>query len=407
MKREGGGVEGTEAKNVFTHVILRFSGEIGIKGDPTRQLWEKKVLGHVTSRLKGTKVSWTMGRGFLKVTSSPPFDDVIATLSRCFGLSSFSPAIATPLTIDHMKKKAEQLVRHYLKEAPSIQHFGIVVDTNLSEIDSMVIKNEVGAFIDQKFDLGVYLDEPDLPVHFDVRRNEGYLYSERFPGAGGLPSRVQGKVITLLSGGPDSTLAMLLAAKRGCEIIPVFFDFGREDLRKKAREQAQEVTARIFTGWLPYQGKMYVVPFTKIVNKIVERGRLSFAHIHLRRFMFKTAELIAEREGAKGIVTGEVIGEKSSQTLHNLSVTSRVVRGTPLLRPLAGRDKGEIFAELAELDGKLRELTHTSIEPCNIITSTPPSTKADLDQVRDLERRINVTMHDLRNIVEESTIVSF
>lgn len=391
-------------KDVFSDVILRFSGEIGIKGDPTRQRWEKQTINQVSRRLK-EPVDWEFGRGYVRLTSKR-VKDIVPQLTKCFGLSSFSPAVSTPLTLEGMKESATTLVDWYLGKKGNIESFGIRIDKNLSDITRRKIKVEVGAHIEQTFNLEVNLDHPDLPVNLDLREKEGFLYSERYEGPGGFPYKVQEKVISLLSGGADSTLAMLLAAKRGCEIVPAFFAFGKEELKEQARTQAKNVVKTIFTNWLPYaEGRMYILPFTEVVNKIIERGVLKFAHLHLRRFMFETAEILANQEGAKAIVTGEVIGEKSSQTIQNLAVTS-LGSQHPILRPLAGKDKDEIFNTLATFDSKLRDITNSSIEPCTLITCIPPSTHAELKKVQRSERRINVKKSDLKKIVEESTILS-
>lgn len=388
---------------IFTDVVLRFSGEIGIKSDPTRKIWERAVIGQVSSRI-GEDLEWKLGRGFVRLRSSK-LEELVNILTRCFGLSSFSPAIACSHTLKDMEKKAKELVAYYMKKQ-KINSFGIVIDKNLSDIDRRKIKVETGAAIEDMFSLEVDLDDPDLAVAFDIRKEKGYVYAERVSGAGGLPNRVQGKIVSLLSGGPDSTLAMFLAAKRGCEPIPVFFEFGKERLRKKAKKQAVNVAKSFYERWLSHHGRMYIVPFVEIVNKIIEKGQLQFAHLHLRRFMFQTAELIADKENAKAVVTGEVIGEKSSQTLHNLAITSHVATEYPLLRPLAGTDKQEIFDRLADLDNKLRSLTNSSVEPCTLMTSTHPSTKADLQAVQQSEKRINIDQKQLENLVEQSNILS-
>lgn len=387
---------------VFTDLILRFSGEIGIKSDPTRKLWERSVIGQVSSRIEAD-MDWMLGRGFVRLHSRP-INEFVDTLKRSFGISSFSPAVMCRHTLENMEKKAKKLVAYYMKQR-QIDSFGIVIDTNCSPIDRRTIKVEIGAAIEERFSLEVDLNDPDLAVAFDIRKDRGYVYAERFSGPGGLPNRVQGKVVSLHSGGPDSTLAMFLAAKRGCEPIPVFFEFGKKHLRKEAKKQAITVAKSFFERWLSHPGRMYIVPFVEVVNKIIEKGALKFAHLHLRRFMFQAAAILAEKENAKALVTGEVIGEKSSQTLHNLAMTSRVAIDYPLLRPLAGFDKQEIFNRLADLDEELRTLTDSSIEPCTLMNSTHPSTKADLQALRRSEKRINIEEEQLKNLVEQSEIL--
>ncbi len=70
--------------------------------------------------------------------------------------------------------------------------------------------------------------------------------------------------------------------------------------------------------------------------------------IMYRRFMFKVAEAIARKEGAKALVTGESLGQVASQTMDNMLVTNAAV-SLPVYRPLVGFDKLEIIAEAEKL----------------------------------------------------------
>jgi signal transduction histidine kinase len=58
--------------------------------------------------------------------------------------------------------------------------------------------------------------------------------------------------------------------------------------------------------------------------------------------MLRIAEAIARGAGALGLVTGESLGQVSSQTLPNLDAIGRATT-LPVLRPLLGMDKGEII----------------------------------------------------------------
>jgi thiamine biosynthesis protein ThiI len=78
----------------------------------------------------------------------------------------------------------------------------------------------------------------------------------------------------------------------------------------------------------------------------------------------------------------------ASQTLANLAVIGEAAT-LPLLRPLVGMDKSEIAAE-AERIGTFE----TSIAPdqdcCSLFVPRHPATRADADEVRALEARLDV-----------------
>jgi len=67
-----------------------------------------------------------------------------------------------------------------------------------------------------------------------------------------------------------------------------------------------------------------------------------------RRMMMRIAEQIARRGHALALVTGDSLGQVSSQTLQNMVAVGDAVR-MPVFRPLAGSDKLEIMAVAREI----------------------------------------------------------
>jgi len=91
--------------------------------------------------------------------------------------------------------------------------------------------------------------------------------------------------------------------------------------------------------------KLYIVPFTRIQTDIIEKCREDELTIIMRRFMMKLAELVAVREGAKALVTGESLGQVASQTLDSIFVPKH-----PKTRPsLEGIRRSEEKLDAEEL----------------------------------------------------------
>lgn len=86
-----------------------------------------------------------------------------------------------------------------------------------------------------------------------------------------------------------------------------------------------------------------------MVKRLLEAGRRRML-VH-RITMLKTTEKIAERENLSGVVTGESLGQKSSQSASNLEITSKEV-DMPVYRP-------EEFRKLKNEVG-LEELVETA-----------------------------------------------
>jgi thiamine biosynthesis protein ThiI len=114
----------------------------------------------------------------------------------------------------------------------------------------------------------------------------------------------------------------------------------------------------------------------RLVDEMDQQRMLS-----LRRFMYAVAEGVAERVGAVGIVSGEAIGQKSSQTAANLAVTSAATT-LPVHRPLVTMDKPEIEARAREIG-----TYHDSTIPagCNRVAPSLPETDARLAAVEAAE----------------------
>jgi thiamine biosynthesis protein ThiI len=95
--------------------------------------------------------------------------------------------------------------------------------------------------------------------------------------------------------------------------------------------------------------------------------------------MYVYASRLAEKEGYQALVTGESLGQVSTQTLGNLSALSRVASKympVPLvLRPLLGMDKEEIVGYARRIG--TYELSAKVKEYCRIAREGPVATRAD------------------------------
>ena len=101
--------------------------------------------------------------------------------------------------------------------------------------------------------------------------------------------------------------------------------------------------------------------------------------IFYRRLMFTVACALASRIGAKGLVTGESLGQVASQTLDNI-VAVDAVASLPVLRPLIGTDKQDIIKQAKEL-GTFEISTRSTDDCCTLFMPRNPETHAKLEQV--------------------------
>ena len=182
------------------------------------------------------------------------------------------------------------------------------------------------------------------------------------------------KAVALLSGGIDSPVAIHLMQSR-LEIIAVHFHqleiTGPEEV-EKVRELAIKLKLK----------KVYVVPFVDVFKQIVDKCDHRNFFILSKILMFKTAELVAEREGAKYLITGENLAQVSSQTLSNLRAITASLK-LEIFRPVLTYDKQEIIDLAKKID--TYDISKGP-EICNLLGPKNPATKSNL---KNIEKEIN------------------
>ncbi len=192
------------------------------------------------------------------------------------------------------------------------------------------------------------------------------------------------KAIALLSGGIDSPVAIHQLQSQ-LEIIPIHFHqlpLTDEKEIDKVRALARHLKV----------DKLYLAPFTPVLKALVERCNHKHYFILSKIAMFLAAEMVAKKEKAQFLITGENLAQVSSQTLSNLtSITKHV--SIEILRPLLTYDKQEII-EVAKKIGTY-ELSKGP-EICNLLGPKRPSTKSNPEEIgRELEKL------DLKGLLEE------
>lgn len=184
------------------------------------------------------------------------------------------------------------------------------------------------------------------------------------------------KVIGLISGGIDSPVASVIAARQ-FEVIPLHFclyPMASKESSLKAIEALKDLKRKI--GF----EKGIIFPWAGVLREILDKFRDKYTCLGCRTNMLKIAEEICKRETAEGIVTGESLGQKASQTLTNISAMSSEME-IPIIRPMIGLNKNEII-EIS----KQEEIWMPDHAGCCLATSHKPRTKA---RSREIEREMN------------------
>jgi thiamine biosynthesis protein ThiI len=357
-------------------VIARYS-EIGSKSGQVRSKMHQVLRERVNNRLKHEgidfeKVSTSRGRIIVENTKAKKAAEHVADTP---GIASASPCLKTCSDIDNISETAGKL------EVGDT--FG--VETNRAgehSFDSHEVNVEVGSHIEEETGSSVDLDNPDTWLRIDIRQDTTYVFNQRIEGVGGLPTGVNSDMAALISGGIDSPVAAFEVMRRGSSITPIYFY--NKPIAAEDHIMRFEAAVRELKRYHPSKKWFYIRVDFEEVNQIlmnkVERGRMV---LH-RALMFRVAEELAEEYGLKGIVSGEALGQKSSQTASNLKLTSRSL-DTPIHRPLLTSDKNKIVERSKRLD--TFELSKID-SACRSISPDNPATNLSRDDFESLKKRV-------------------
>ena len=216
-------------------------------------------------------------------------------------------------------------------------------------------------------------------------RNAVYFYfdNDTETGRGGLPYGSSGKGVLLLSGGFDSPVAGYLTARRGVEIIPVYFHsppFVSERAAEKVRDLSKELSK--YTGKI----KLCIIPFTEVQLFLKDKIHPEKLTIMLKRAMLHIASSLAEKENAQCLITGDSIGQVASQTIQSLAAVNSAAR-LPVLRPLSATDKQEII-DTAKKIGTFDISIRPYDDCCTLFVAKHPESKPSTKAIEKAEQRI-------------------
>ena len=241
----------------------------------------------------------------------------------------------------------------------------------------------VGREVQQAHGLAVNLRKPQTTVFIEVDSDEVFVFTEGRPGQGGLPVGMSGRGVVLMSGGIDSPVAAYRMMRRGMRCFFLHFSgmplTGPESIYK---------AYALVRGLDRFQGgsRLFVVPFGKAQQALASSGADRLQIVAQRRLMLKTGETLARRLDGAALITGDSLGQVSSQTLANLTALDDAVK-LPILRPLIGWDKSEIMDEAR----RIRTLGISELpdqDCCTLLTPRRVETRARIDDLRRIEGRL-------------------
>ncbi|MDZ5695695.1 tRNA uracil 4-sulfurtransferase ThiI [Chelativorans sp. M5D2P16] len=342
--------------------IVRFSADLSTKSGRTRgrfaQVLRSNILAALSQAGVRARIAQTHGRLFVFASDEAR---ARAQLGRVFGIANFSHVTARcKADLDDMARTVEA---HFARTVEGRRYAVRVRRTGHHPFNSVDVERHLGAVLNPH--ATVDLDNPEVTVHVEVLGNDAYFFTERVEGAGGLPLGSEGKAVALLSGGFDSAVAAWRIMRRGVAV-----DFLFCNLAGGAYERQVIQIAKVLTDMWAFGGRprIFVIDFNEVVSDMKAHVDPALWQVVLKRLMYRAASSLAERLRAQAIVTGEALGQVSSQTLSNLSAIEPAADRL-VLRPLVGLDKSEIMAQARHIGTAL--LSERIPEHCALANRSP------------------------------------
>jgi thiamine biosynthesis protein ThiI len=374
-------------------LLLRFSGDLTTKADATRRRMTSRLVENLRASIKSSgrpgRVLRDRNRLFVELEplaigqTTPSDQDMAARLARVFGVQSVSVTRAVGWSsLEDIIEAGEAFGRPFVRDRRFAIRARRVGDCKKEvPFRSGDIERQLGDAL-RPFASRVDLSNPEATVFVEVDTHQAYYFMASERGCGGLPLGTEGRAVSLLSGGFDSPVASWRLLRRGVALDYVFCNLGGRQHQIETLAIAKRIADRWQCGTRP---RFHAIDFDPVSREIQAKVTTRYWQVILKRLMLRAAEAVAEKWEAGAIVTGEAIGQVSSQTLQNLSVISEGAH-LPILRPLVGNNKEEIIAE-SKIVGT-HDLSAKVGEYCAIVPSKP-ATHAKLDDILREESKLD------------------
>ncbi len=233
----------------------------------------------------------------------------------------------------------------------------------------------------------VQLKNPEVFVPMELIENELNIITTKYKGLGGFPMGTCGEILSLMSGGFDSTVASYLTMKRGIKTHFIFFNLGGNAHEIGVKQVALYLWSKFGSS---HRVKFITVAFDSILEEIFRSTAPTYMGVMLKRLMLKASEKVADELDIDALLTGESVAQVSSQTLRNLSLIDQA-SSKLILRPLSTMNKQEIISIANDIG--TRYFAESMPEYCGVISQNP-IIHGSFKRMEKIERRFNYEVLD-------------
>jgi len=348
--------------------IIKFFTEIMVKGPSARKNMIGQLYNNIQDLLNRTSDEVKVKKFSDKLEVVVPIEvakKAREILLQTSGIEQVLEALQFDdiMTLDDIKAKTNEIMAKEIQG----KSFVVRVKRNGShEFKSPQIEQTVGGYMLSKNSSSrVDLHNPEVTIRLELIQNQLNIITNKYQGLGGYPLGTQREILSLMSGGFDSTVASYLTMKRGIKTHFIFFNLGGIAHEIGVKQVALYLWNKFGST---HRVKFISVPFDDVVTEIFRSTSKSYMGVTLKRLMLQAAEKIADEMEIDALLTGESVAQVSSQTLRNLALIDSVTNKL-ILRPLSMMNKPEIIA-IADKIGT-REFAEHMPEYCGVISQNP------------------------------------
>lgn len=373
----------------YNVVIVRF-GEMSTKGKNKRD-FVFRLAHSISLNLRNYEDDYEMiiRHDHIYLNIKNKIDNLVDILKEISGMYSFSLALKIDPDFENIKSEALRILKE--EKGSTFKIHARRIDKSYPYI-SDEINRAIAGIILKNTDKTVDVHNPDITLDIEIRDDGAYLFTTTVKGMGGYPSGSTGKCLMMISGGIDSPVASYLLIRRGIEITcihfasPPYTNSGVIDKLEDLLHTLNKFQPKI---------RLFIVPFTKIQEKIYEISTEGYPITIMRRMMYRIASRLAVRLKIPCLATGESVGQVASQTLDSLNVINEVTN-MAVLRPLCTYDKVDII-KISEKIGTYDISIRPFEDCCTIFAPVKPKTSPHLDECRHIESKF-----DFEPLIEEA-----
>ncbi|OCL98391.1 tRNA sulfurtransferase [Aliarcobacter thereius] len=370
--------------------IIKFFTEIMIKGDRAKKQMINQLFVNLTKLSDDISKQIVLKKFFDKIELVCPLEFVEPLREKLLCTSGIEQVleaiqIDNMNTLDEIKVEVNKHMGHLIKDKTFVVRAKRI---GTQDFKSTNIEQTVGGYIlANNPNNGVDLRNAEITINLELEHSKLNIITKKYYGMGGFPLGTQGEILSLMSGGFDSTVASYLSMKRGLKTHFIFFNLGGVAHEIGVKQVAWFLWNKFSSS---HKLNFITIPFESVVEQIFKDISPSYMGVMLKRLMIQASQQVAKELKIDAIITGESVAQVSSQTLRNLRLIDDASE-TLILRPLAFMSKPEIIDIATKIGTK--KFAEAMPEYCGVISQNPV-TAGSFDRVEKEARTFDYTVLD-------------